>query len=177
MLTSLPVALVASIFLMSSLSKVRDFSDFRAAISDYTLLQGLPMGSRTLVAAIVPPAEAAVAIGLLLPSLSRLAAPLAVVFAAAFLAVVGLDSRETISHCGCWGVSSIDAPRRFYVLRAVALLGASVGATAAVYFSGSWAWGTQCVAVALTAPFALLLLEMPTISRVVVLQSVSRGGA
>lgn len=171
----LPAALVATVFLLSSFSKIRGLVHFRAALDEYTLLSWLRPQLKTALAGFVPLAEAAVGVGLLVPGVARVAAPAAVLFAGAFTVVIGFDSRESIAHCGCWGVLPSDAPTPFYLSRALLLLLAAGGAAALSYFTVLPGLRSEFVAIALCAPFALLLLELPAIGQIAILNRVSEG--
>lgn len=167
-------ALVALSLALSGLSKLLDLRSFHDAVDDFSLLSAMPRFVRHVISAIVPAAEVAVAVLLLLDGTARIGAVSAAILSGSFVVVVGFDARPTIAHCGCWGVSSEDIPKAYYLSRSVVLLVAAVASTA-VFFTPSESWHLKVVECALAAPFALLLLELPQIGLIVNVQKLARG--
>lgn len=171
-------AFVAICFTLSAGFKWRERESFREAIDEFSLLRGLPRRARPVLVRLVPLTEGAVAALVVIPYTSRVGTVAAVSLALAFVVVVGLDSRRTIAHCGCWGVASADVPKSFYLARSGLLLLAAVAAAAATFTSferAAWDSVLETEAFALSAPFALFLLELPQIAQIVRVQQLARG--
>jgi hypothetical protein len=171
-------ALVAACLGLAALHKWRNLKAFRQAMAEFSLLRRVPRHLRSPMVRLVPLTEAAIATLLVIPQTDRLASLLAIGLGLAFVVVVAFDSRPTIAHCGCWGVASADVPKSFHLARSIVLLVAAIGAAATAFLftaSDAWDWMLELEAFALTAPFALFLLELPWIGQIVVIQRVSRG--
>jgi Methylamine utilisation protein MauE len=150
------------------------------AARQYTALRWLPGPLHSTLAQLLPPIELATAICLLVPQTARWAALGAVCLSVAFLGIVALDDRPTIAHCGCWGVVSPDIPKTLFVVRNTILLGAAAGAVAATWVGAGSSGGhvvVRVVAIGVALPFALFLLELPQIGRVLNAQRLAGGEA
>jgi Methylamine utilisation protein MauE len=176
MLSTFVSAFVATCFVLSALFKVRNAQEFEAAIDEYSLLQILPRVMRAALVVAVPFVEGAVAVLLIIPETRRFGAVSAVCLALGFVVIVGLDPRRAIAHCGCWNVGSAEVPKSIYLVRSTVLLFACIGVVAiTVGGTASWSTSVEAEALALTAPFALLLLELPQIAQIVWVQHLARG--
>jgi hypothetical protein len=170
-------AFVAACLGLSAVHKWRDPKTFAEAVAEFSLLRRLPANFRSLLVWLVPLMEGAVAVLLVTPQTDRVGSVLAIGLALSFVLVVAFDSRPAIVHCGCWG-GAADVPKSFVLVRSCILLAAATIAAAFVFGSSvasAWDWMLEFAAFALTAPFALLLLELPRIGQIVVIQRLSRG--
>lgn len=150
------------------------------ATEQYTALGWLPTWARMALARLIPVIELATAVCLLIPKTDRWAALAALSLCIAFLGIVALDNRPTIAHCGCWGVISPDIPKALFVTRNAVLVGAAAGAAIAFWTSDATSGGhlaTRIVAIGVALPFALFLLELPQIGRVLNAQRLAGGFA
>lgn len=172
-------AFLALCFFLSACYKIRDADEFRGALEDFSLLRRLPSPVQALATYLVPIAEIGVAVLLVAPGTTRLGAFAACGLAGAFALVVGLDSRSTIAHCGCWGVASAEIPKTYYLARSgLLLLAAAAALVLSVVGSGpSWDFDLAVAAFGLTAPLALLVLELPQIGQIIYVQSLATRGA
>lgn len=122
---------------------------------------------------LIPAAEVGAAVLLVLPPTTRIGAAAACTLAVGFTGVVALDSRSVIANCGCWGVTSSDIPKTYYLVRSVFLLGAALAILLIPLLhtvAPSWRFDLVVAAFGLTAPLALFLLELPQIGQIIYVQ-------
>lgn len=97
--------IVAALFAAAGALKLRDLRRFTEEVADYRLVGA--RGSRA-VAVVVPPAELAAALLLIVPATREAGAALALVLLAVFTAAVGVSLRRgnTQISCACFGAES-----------------------------------------------------------------------
>jgi hypothetical protein len=119
---------LALLFVAAALHKLRDRSAFRAALAGYGLL---PEAWVAPAAALLAAAELAVAAGLLVPALGRLAslaaAGLLALYAGAMLAALAAGRRGI--DCGCAGPAGARPLGPMHVARNALLVAASLAAS------------------------------------------------
>jgi Methylamine utilisation protein MauE len=173
-------ALVSACFALSSGFKLWTPDAASEAAQEYKALRWLPRPAQTILTRLIPVVELGTAVLLLVPHTDRWAAATAVCLSVAFVGVVALDDRPSIAHCGCWGVVSPDIPKALFLVRNILLLGAATAAAAAIWTESGPVDDdlvVRVVAVGVALPFALLLLEVPQIGRVLNAQRLSGGEA
>ncbi len=93
---------LALVFGVSAAIKFADFDEFRAAVANYRIV---PESFAMLVAAIVPVAETAGAVGILIPRTHHAAAVILLLLLAVFTAAIVVNLMRGRLHvdCGCFG--------------------------------------------------------------------------
>lgn len=173
----LPSAFLASVLALSGSYKLYRFEDYLAATGEFSVLRRLGSKPIRLVAPVAPAVEIGIAALLLLPPTNRVGLLGASFLVCAFLVVVAFEARPQISHCGCWGVTSIDVPKWAYLARNALLVAVALIGTAASTLPGAPQWSLEeaVVGVALMLPFALLSLELPQIAHLTVFERTVRS--
>lgn len=138
---------------------------YLAALRRYTVLAALGPHQSRLLALITAAGEAGTIACLLFTGLLPFGAALAGAQFLCYSLVIVMDRREHIADCGCWGLKIVSTRRGLLVRNGLLFLAAATLFT----ISNVASVGSYCdiiAALILTIPFALLLIESPTLLRV-----------
>jgi len=108
---------------VAALAKLSDLDRFRRTLLGYLWI---PKGSTSVVSRAVPPAEAAVAIGVWIPPTRVAASVLALVLLSVFTVLLSVHLARGIDiDCGCFGAGGKQRVTPFFLLRNVVLMAAA----------------------------------------------------
>lgn len=163
---TLLASFLAACLFLSACAKWRAAPQFYNAIGEYSALAWVPLRGRQILGRALLVVEVAIAVLIVVPQTSFAGSLGAVCLFLVFTAVVSTDSRTTIGHCGCWHEAA-GVPKSVLVVRSLVLLTAAVLVVALAATTGTTSetgLASLAASIALTAPFALLVLEAPGIA-------------
>jgi hypothetical protein len=173
------VGLVSSVLILSGGFKFARWSTYVAGLRSFALFRNERSPLTQIVAIGLPIAEWATGVLLLGPlGLARWASVSAALLFAAFVGLLSLEDRSFIANCGCWGHTPMEIPKASYLLRAGGILAMSLVAVGFLFSrSESLPILTRLSMASLAVPFGLLLLEAPTIGRLLTVQAAMKHTA
>lgn len=162
-------AFLADTLLLSAAYKCLNWGTFDEALHSYRWLVRLPRFWLRVIGPAVVLCELLCVVALLVHRTTLVGGALSAALFGGFYLLVAQDGRSVIVNCGCWGNAGTPVPRIGYVVRNAVLLccGAVLTILAATQVRPlNVSPGTQALALGLAAPFALLILEAPTMAAV-----------
>lgn len=174
MVTALLASFLAEVLLLSATFKLLRYQDYLDGISSYTALRRIP-GLRRYIRPLawgVPTAESIAGAALLFPRSQLAASIVSCGLFLSFYMLVGADQRSLIANCGCWGRTSVEAPRIALAVRNAFLVAAAGFLVAWQLIGGPPPTiAISLAAIAIASPFSLLTLELPQFIQVASIRS------
>jgi hypothetical protein len=157
-------AILGMVLFSSALFKVVRPSEFKEAMSAYTILERAPSFVGKVASFMVPALELTSALLLANAPTRSLGALIGGGLVLTLSTVLLIDRRASIARCGCWGSMDLETPRSAYVIRNGLLLASAVGV---LVMSSEppprFVSADAFIVLAIAAPIALLILELPNL--------------
>lgn len=165
MARALLAALLVWVMLLSLGYKLARPSAYMSALRRYTALANFGVAKTRALAGLTVIGEVATVTCLILRDTQAAGAGLAAAQFFSYSIVIALDRRERIADCGCWGLKIVST--RTGLLARNAILFATASALCVISVTASpGSYRNMIAALMLAVPFALLLIEFPTLLRV-----------
>lgn len=150
------------VFLLSAGYKISHWPSLAASLNGYSLLSFLPRWAASPVAVAVALAELAIGMSLQVPATRLAGAASAVILALGFVSISAGDKRAEVAECGCWAGGPLQ--RASLLARSGVILMLALGlAVLVIVRPDENVTGWLRLTALMTLPFALLILELPTI--------------
>jgi hypothetical protein len=159
-------ALLVWVLVLSLAYKLARPQAYLSALPRYTALVALGPRQSRVLAWLTAAGEATTITLLLTPNLRPLGAGLAGAQFLCYSLVIVMDRREHIADCGCWGLKLVSTRRGLLVRNGILIFAAVALLTISNVASPS-SYSDTIVALLLTIPFALFVIESPTLLRVI----------